>query len=170
MTVTLLAPSTGTLNGQVRILSNDPDTPEILLGVVAEAVTAPAALLPEGGLAAALPSRTSHTRIKTVQVGNEGGSELDWKLTAQNLLPTINAQAVGNWQQRPKGDESDNGAGSFTALRSAGPDALGYRFKDSDEADGPQFEWIELTDVGLDTWLNGAVLDITCYLWHSTRH
>ena len=156
VTVTLLPQSLGTLNGQVQILSNDPDTPELLLGVTAQVVEAPGATLPEvSALAAALPSRTPRIRTKTIQLGNDGGSPLEWNLTAQNLFPAINTQAVTAWQPRPKGDESDNGTGNISAFRSAGPDAMGYRFRDSDETDGPEFQWIDLSENGLDTWLTG---------------
>ncbi|MBI5170833.1 MAG: S8 family serine peptidase [Candidatus Eisenbacteria bacterium] len=142
VTVTINPNAIGTHPGTLTIKSNDPDTPFLAVPLTGEAVGAP-------------DYSASHTVIEhTVFAGdadeqafvvhNSGFSNLYWSLatavsTALGTNPTV---------YHTPGLAKDVIDGRPGILGSGGPDAYGYRWKDSDAAGGPAFGWVDITATG----------------------
>ena len=134
------------LSGLLRIDSDDPDEPTLRIELAGTALGAPVAEVDPPAVKAALPP-WSGDATKTVRLHNTGESDLIWNADLYENLTS--AQAVEEWSALPKGDESDNGAGSLSIERAGGPDAFGYRFEDSDQSGGPGFDWVDVEDSGV---------------------
>ncbi len=81
-------------------------------------------------------------------------STLDFEIVLQNhTFPTksfsIKAQPVWNEYMRASDDKAHNPSGNGISIEgSGGPDLYGYRWKDSDEANGPRFTWSSIATIG----------------------
>jgi len=137
----------GPLSGSLRIDSDDPDEPSITIDLAGTALGAPVAEVDPPAVKAALPPRTDTVVTRTVRLRNAGESDLIW---TADLFESLGSPPVAReWSALPKGDESDNGAGSLAIERAGGPDAFGYRFEDSNEFGGPGFDWIDIEMSGM---------------------
>jgi len=143
----------GPLTATLSIASDDPDEPVVLVELVGQALDPPVAEVDPASLVAALPPRSALAKTRTIRLSNTGGSDLFW--SAETLQGFGPPEAAAEWVPRPKGDESDNGAGELSVERFGGPDAFGYRFRDSDEIDGPVFAWEEISQTGTAVPLTG---------------
>jgi hypothetical protein len=148
------APSVaGTIAGTLEILSNDPDEPLLSIDLTGSALDPPVAEADPASLEAALPPFSELPKNKTIHLANSGASDLVWSNSVVEILST--SDAVGQWVERPKGYESDNGAGASSIEHFGGPDAFGYRYVDSDEPNGPLFSWIDISDAERSVHLTG---------------
>ncbi|HXV75174.1 MAG TPA: choice-of-anchor D domain-containing protein [Candidatus Polarisedimenticolaceae bacterium] len=136
----------GDLAGSLSIESDDPDEPLLVIALDGRAVGAPRAVISPGTIEAALPPGVGRTTERILQLSNDGDSELRFQV---ELIETpAEPPPVGQWGDLGKGDGSADGVGSNTVLRSDGPDAFGYRYRDGDDPAGPRFDWIDLTLAG----------------------
>ncbi len=87
---------------------------------------------------------TGQTSRQTLTISNTGSGILDFSLPEPLL---VNAAKAHDFQPAAKG-ETDLPRGQAVVLGSGGPDAYGYLWKDSDEADGPVFDWMDISSVG----------------------
>ncbi|HAI86177.1 MAG TPA: hypothetical protein DCL63_04220, partial [Firmicutes bacterium] len=69
------------------------------------------------------------SRTETITIANKGAADLSFRISAF-------------------ADPSLKPAGEVQPLRAGGPDLAGYVFADSDEPDGPVFDWVEIKDNG----------------------
>ncbi len=82
---------------------------------------------------------------------NTGGATLTWSATAS----TVSLQSRLPFLKLAKG-EADPRPGSFER-NAGGPDAFGYRWKDSNQAGGPAYSWVDISSTGTTvSWATGT--------------
>jgi len=89
-----------------------------------------------------------------VMVANTAEGTLDFTLPPIALaFPPAPPVPIAEWDASAKGE--DGAAGPPVAESAGGPDAAGYRWKDSRDPAGPVFEWIEITADGTRVPVSG---------------
>jgi subtilisin family serine protease len=132
----------------LTIKSNDPDTQFTVLNITGSGLAAPDVAASQASMETWLAP--DGTTAQTLVLSNTGGSTLDWTLGA-----SVDATAFPHYEALDlKKEEVDPREG---IAASGGPDAFGYKWRDSDEAGGPAFAWIDITGVG--TQLTGMAAD-----------
>ena len=89
--------------------------------------------------ASSAAARSGRSATSTLTLRNTGAGVLDWSIGRPVFRPTLN---LG----RPGGPGLD---------RWGGPDLFGYVFIDSDEPDGPVFNWRDITPLGRSAQIYG---------------
>jgi subtilisin family serine protease len=129
VTVTWTPSVLGPLSTALTIHSDDGDRPELAVPVTGTAIASPVVVVDPTSLSETLASGNTSTRAVTVS--NTGGSDL-----------VVTAGA----------DQGNGGNGIVvvdeTALGNGGPDAFGYRWRDSDASGGPPFSFVDISSAG----------------------
>lgn len=139
----------GPVAGTATILSNDPDEPETEIAVMGVGVMPPECDVdPDSITAAMYPGKPWSRKLSLC---NTGGSELRFSVECTALAPQMSTDCVqaplaiadpdgGKGAPEPSGEPQTFSAG--------GPDAFGHVWIDSDDPNGPVFDWVEVTGVG----------------------
>jgi len=135
VTVTWTPAMLGLFSGSLTVLSDDAGEPSITVSVTGDSVPSPVMIADPTSFSETLFSGNQVTR--TLTVTNTGGPDL-----------VVDAAAdLGGGQLVYADDVGVNGAG--------GPDAFGYRWKDSDASGGPTFNWVDISSTGTLLSLTG---------------
>ena len=144
--VSFSPPAPGSHPATLVISSNDPDSPSFSVPLTGAGVIAPDISTSPTSITSTLP--IPGTETQTLTLHNDGGSNLDF-VVGTNLT----AQAVPQYEELalPKGDPDPRQG----VLGNGGPDVFGYTWRDSDDPNGPSFDWVDITTIGTLLTLTG---------------
>ncbi|NLG70002.1 MAG: PKD domain-containing protein, partial [Firmicutes bacterium] len=122
-------------------------------GLTASA-SVPIVVRPQPSLSVEPPSfralvRAHRVRTETLRIENTGEASLEYTIRVETSQGTaaVPAEDLPPWEPGSK-EAVDPRGGRLHPQGFGGPDAFGYLWRDSDEASGPAFEWVEISGVG----------------------
>ena len=143
----------GSYGGWIVVSSDDPDTPVDSLWVHGEAIAPPVMVTKPDSMSFTLGLNETDSSLWTIS--NLGISPLEFVLneeeSSESMGLRLSLRRAGTMKQYhtpfyPKGSEEPTFAPQTEGK--GGPDAFGYRWIDSDEPDGPAFQFIDISSTG----------------------
>ena len=130
----------GTYNATMSIAHNADGSPTTVDLTGIALVPPQVAWSPDTVVGAAMPGGQ---KVKTLQICNEGGSDLIFDLGTAEASGVSVTQYTGIEELPKEAEDTRPGV-----LGSGGPDAFGYTWVDSDDPDGPVYDWVDVSSVG----------------------
>ena len=132
-------PAPSPIPGTLTITSDDPDTPNLVVNLTGDGLLPPDIAVAPSSFSATLPIPTS--QASTLRIENHGASDLNFVIGA---LLTAASVPIYDELKLAKG-QPDPRTG---ILGTGGPDVFGYTWRDSDDPEGPVFDWVDITTIG----------------------
>ncbi len=154
--VTFAPTTAGTINGTLTISSDDPDSPSLVVTLTGVGLDFPDIAVAPSSLTETLP--TGGTSTQQLTITNNGLGDLNFTIPEAEYITVVNKSAQPKPGSLPidlAKDAVDPRIGAPVVTGSGGPDAFGYKWKDSDEVGGPAYNWIEISGIGTPIPFNG---------------
>ena len=147
--VTFAPTTAGAINGQLTLTSDDPDSPVLYIPLSGTGLDFPDIAVAPASLTETLP--TGGTSTQQLTITNNGLGDLNFTIPEAEYITVINKSAAPKPGSLPidlAKDAVDPRIGTPVVTGAGGPDAFGYKWKDSDEVGGPAYNWIEISTIG----------------------
>jgi subtilisin family serine protease len=154
--VTFAPTSAGTINGNLTIGSDDPDSPSLVVTLTGVGLDFPNIAVTPASLTETLP--TGGTSTQQLTITNNGLGDLNFTIPEAEYITVVNKSAQPKPGSLPidlAKDATDPRLGTPVVNGAGGPDAYGYKWKDSDEVGGPAYNWIEISGIGTEIPFTG---------------
>ncbi len=146
----------GTTTAVLTLSTNDPRHPELEVELQGTAVAAPRLVVNPASFSIELNS--GEAKRENLLIENKGGDTLFYSLRGATLNERKGAEQKARGhalEVRLVKGEKDERKGAEISARSGddGPDGFGYKWTDSKAANGPQFNWIDISATGTILYL-----------------